>query len=554
MGVASHTATPDFRSLFESAPGLYLVLSPTLTIVAVSDAYLSATMTTRESILGRHVFEVFPDNPDDPHADGVRNLRASLERVLKNRVQDAMAVQKYDIQRPAAEGGGFEERFWSPVNSPVFGPDGELVHIIHRVEDVTEFIRAKQLEREEKKEAEELRARLLRMESEVFSRRRQAEGANRQRLEAIGRLAGGVAHDFNNLLHIVSACTELLRDEVPPGAKSSEYLSNIGNAVQRGSQLTRQLLAFSRQQIVQPCVLDLNERLQETGELLRPLMGDDVELLIVPKADSAPIEADPGQIDQILVNLAVNSRDAMPHGGKFILETSLVNLDEDFAAENTPVRAGQHVVLSVSDNGVGMNEETRARIFEPFFTTKEFGKGTGLGLATVYGIVKQSGGHIWLYSEPGRGTTFKIYLPWAGEKCGLPGIAQMEAAARSSRPVSIVLVEDDPILLRLTRQMLEEQGHTVFAMGDSKRALQHAHSKPESIDVLLTDMVMPGMSGPELATQLVALRPDVKVVYMSGYTGELIARGELLKPGVTFLEKPFTRTALLRAIGSAAPP
>ena len=545
-----HVVAPDFRALFESAPGLYLVLSPDLTILAASDAYLAATMTSREAILGRHLFQVFPDNPDDPDATGVRNLQASLNRVLRDRKQDAMAVQKYDIQRPDSEGGGFEERFWSPMNSPVLDQRGEIVYIIHRVEDVTEFVRVKQMGKEEKKLADELRARVERMESEVFSRRRQLDEAGRQRLEAVGRLAGGVAHDFNNVLNIVSACTELLRDLVAKSAKSSEYLGNIGHAVQRGSQLTRQLLAFSRQQVVQPRVLDLNERLHDIEKLLRPLMRDDVEIVIAPKPDMAVVEADPGQLDQIVVNLAVNARDAMPRGGRFILETSLVQLDENFAALNPLVKAGRYVVLAVSDNGTGMDEKTRARIFEPFFTTKEIGKGTGLGLATVYGIVKQSGGHIWVYSEPGRGTTFKIYLPCVDHKIGMI-TAEPEVAAVDTALATVLLVEDDAILLGLTRQILEEHGHTVFAASDGKSALQQAQTK-EQIDVLLTDIVMHGVSGPELAAQVLGAHPGLNVVYMSGYTGELIARDELLKPGFAFLEKPFTRTALLNAIHSAS--
>ncbi len=303
-------ANPDFRSLFEAAPGLYLVLTPDLIIVAVSDAYLHATMTSRETILGRHLFEVFPDNPDDPSANGIRNLRDSLNRVLRNRAPDAMPIQKYDIQRPEAKGGGFEERHWSPINSPVFDNQGQLSYIIHRVEDVTEFVLLKQSGSQERERAEELRARAERMEAEVYSHRRQAEDSTRQRLEAVGRLAGGVAHDFNNLLAIVSACAELLRDHGDSKAKHSEWLGNIRKAVERGSQLTRQLLAFSRQQVTEPCVLDLNDRLKDISKLLRPLLGDEVEIAIHPKADFAFIEADPGQIDQILVNMAFNARDA----------------------------------------------------------------------------------------------------------------------------------------------------------------------------------------------------------------------------------------------------
>jgi signal transduction histidine kinase/ActR/RegA family two-component response regulator len=547
--------SPDFRALFESAPGLYLVLTPDLKIVAVSDAYLQATMTERESILGRHIFEVFPDNPGDPKADGVRNLRASLERVLKKRARDAMAVQKYDIHRPEAEGGGFEERFWSPVNSPVLSSDGAVDYVIHRVEDVTEFVRLKQSGSEEKKHVEELRIRMEGMEAEVFARRRQVEEANRQRLEAIGRLAGGVAHDFNNILGIIGACTELLRDE--PGLQAvpkdtlSDYITNIQGAVDRGAQLTRGLLAFSRQQIVQPRIFDLNDRLQELSNLLRPLMGDDVEMVIRTKADSAPIEADPGQIDQIVMNLAVNARDAMPRGGRFILETNLVQLDENFAVQHSIPKPGHYVVLAASDNGVGMDETTRNRIFDPFFTTKEFGKGTGLGLATVYGIVKQSGGHIWVYSEPGRGTTFKIYFLSAWQQPRTAAGNEPEAVPVKAEGNTILLVDDDQIMRRLTRRMLEDHGYTVIEASNGKAALQLAQSHPGEIGVVLTDVMMPAMNGPDLAAQLHQTHPDLPVVYMSGYTGELIGQDELMKSGFALLEKPFTRTALLTSVSAA---
>jgi signal transduction histidine kinase/ActR/RegA family two-component response regulator len=550
MAASSHVTDPDFRSLFESAPGLYLVLSREFTILAANDAYLSATMTEREKILGRYLFEVFPDNPDDPGATGVRNLQASLNRVLANAKPDAMAVQKYDIRRPESEGGGFEERYWSPVNSPVLDEKGRVRYIIHRVEDVTEFIRLKQLGNEEKKAANALRAQVQHMEVEVFSRRRQVEEANRQRLEAVGRLAGGLAHDFNNLLNIISACSELLRENVSAATKT-EYLLNITHAVQRGSQLTHQLLSFSRQQIVQPRVLDLNERLHDIGRLLRPLMGDDVEIVMAPRSSCALIEADPGQIDQIVVNLAVNARDAMPRGGKFVLETSVVHLDESFTALSGPVKPGTFVALAVSDTGEGMSEETRSRIFEPFFTTKEAGKGTGLGLATVYGIVKQSEGHIWVYSEEGRGTTFKIYLPCVADKAAHDATSEPEAAVPVAGPLTILLAEDDEMMLRLTRQILEQSGHKVIAAIDGKSALAQAASSPR-IDVLLTDVMMRGMSGPEVAAELHRSRPELRVIYMSGYTGELVAQNELMKPGFIFLEKPFTRSSLLNAVSNAS--
>ena len=280
-----------------------------------------------------------------------------------------------------------------------------------------------------------------------------------QKMEAIGRLAGGVAHDFNNILGIIRACTEFLRDRIDSAAESSLYVENIKKAIERGSSLTRQLLAFSRSSAIQPRVLDLNERLKDVSKLLRPLMGDDVEILVVSKSPAAVVEADPGQLDQIVVNLAVNARDAMPRGGKFILETATAKFDEAFAEQHQSMTPGKYVLLAVSDTGSGMDGATVSRIFEPFFTTKEVGKGTGLGLATVYGIVKQSAGHILVYSELGHGTTFKIYLPSAEHKIGLESRPEVETISPKRQGASILLVEDDEIMRSLTRQALEEHGY-----------------------------------------------------------------------------------------------
>ena len=369
-----------------------------------------------------------------------------------------------------------------------------------------------------------------------------------QKMEAIGRLAGGVAHDFNNILGIINACTEFLRDRIDPAGEPSLYIENIQKATERGSSLTRQLLAFSRTPVIQPRILDLNERLKDISKLLRPLMGDDVEVLIVSRSPSAVVEADPGQLDQILVNLAVNARDAMPRGGKFILETRAEKFDEAFAEQHQAMAAGKYVLLAVSDTGNGMDEATASRIFEPFFTTKEVGKGTGLGLATVYGIVKQSAGHILVYSEPGHGTTFKIYLPSADHKIGLASKPEVETVAPKRQGTTILLVEDDEIMRSLTRQLLQEHGYTVIEADDGKSALERVESHPGPIDLLLTDVVMRRMSGPELVERLSVSHPNLKVVFMSGYTGELIAEREVLKRGITLLEKPFSRTALLNTI------
>ena len=384
---------------------------------------------------------------------------------------------------------------------------------------------------------------------DITSQKR-AEGQLRQaqKMEAIGRLAGGVAHDFNNVLAIINACREFLRDRIDPTAEASVYVDNIKKATERGALLTKQLLAFSRSSAVQPRILDLNERLKDISKLLRPLMGDDVEILVASKSPAAIVEADPGQLDQIVINLAVNARDAMPRGGKFILETGTVRFDEAFADRHQTMPAGKYVQLTASDTGFGMDEATISRIFEPFFTTKEVGKGTGLGLATVYGIVKQSAGHILVYSEPGHGTTFKIYLPNADHKVGTGSKAEAETVGPKREGTTILLVEDDEIMRGLTRQLLQEHGYTVFEANDGKSALEWMQSHQGQIDLLLTDVVMRRMSGPELVDRLNATHRALKVVYMSGYTGELMAERDVLKRGITLLEKPFTRTALLNTI------
>jgi hypothetical protein len=372
-----------------------------------------------------------------------------------------------------------------------------------------------------------------------------------QKMDAVGRLAGGVAHDFNNILGIITACAELLRDQISPSVAPAEYITNIHKAAERGAALTRQLLAFSRKSVVQPQVLDLNDHLKGVSKLLRPLMGDDVEIPILTRTSSALIEIDPGQLDQIVINLAVNARDAMPRGGKLLLETSTVNLDETFSVQHGPMNPGAYVLLAVSDTGTGMDEATVARVFEPFFTTKELGKGTGLGLATVYGIVRQSGGHIWVYSELGRGTSFKIYFPSAEHKIGTATKAAPETALPRLEGRTILLVEDDELMRSLTRQLLVEQGFAVIEASDGESAMASLEAHPGGVDLLLTDVVMRGMSGPELVTRVNGSHPSVKVIYMSGYTGELIAEREILKSGIALLEKPFTRSALLKIIHSA---
>lgn len=372
-----------------------------------------------------------------------------------------------------------------------------------------------------------------------------------QKMEAVGRLAGGVAHDFNNVLGIVTACCELLRSRAPQDG-ITQYIDNIQEAAKRGSLLTRQLLAFSRRQVsLQPRLLDVNESLKEVMKLLRPLMGDDVQITIRQGTDVAVVESDPAQLDQVVLNIAVNARDAMPKGGKLILETSVQQFDAALAERHPPMKEGRYVLLAISDTGIGMDPQTLSRIFEPFFTTKEMGKGTGLGLATVYGIVKQNGGHVWVYSEVGRGTTFKVYLPSADHKVGMAPKPEAEEIPEKAHGKKLLLVEDDVLMRTLTRQMLEDHGYEVIDAEDGNSALEKLNSNHVSVDAVLTDVVMKGMSGPELARELIRQSPGTKVVYMSGYTGELILQNGDAVHGMTMLEKPFTRAALLKAIDSA---
>jgi len=389
---------------------------------------------------------------------------------------------------------------------------------------------------------------------DVTSQKR-SEGLLRQaqKMEAVGRLAGGVAHDFNNILGIISACCELLRSRVDLNGVS-QYIDNIQEASRRGASLTRQLLAFSRRQVsLQPRLIDVNDSFKEFVKLLRPLMGDDVQVIVRPGPDSAIVECDPAQLDQILLNIAVNARDAMPKGGKLILETSMQDFDATLAGQHPPMKEGRYVLLAISDTGSGMDSVTLSRIFDPFFTTKEVGKGTGLGLATVYGIVKQSGGHIWVYSEVGRGTTFKIYLPAADYKLGLAPKSEVEMLPPKAHDKTVLLVEDDALMRTLTRQMLQDHGYSVVEAEDGNSALEQlgAHSRP--IHAALTDVVMRGMSGPELAQKLKSAYPSIKVVFMSGYTGELIAQAGECDQAITLtlLEKPFTRAALLKTLHAA---
>jgi PAS domain S-box-containing protein len=369
-----------------------------------------------------------------------------------------------------------------------------------------------------------------------------------QRMEAIGRLAGGIAHDFNNLLTVIRGYSQLSLLEIKEGDKLRGNIEEIQKATQRATDLTRQLLAFGRRQIMNMKVIDLNLLIRELDKMLRRVIGEDIELVTILAEDLGRIKADPGQIEQVIINLAVNARDAMSEGGKLTIKTQNVEIDEDYVWAHVGVTSGSYAMLSITDTGCGMTPEVKDHLFEPFFTTKEVGKGTGLGLSTVYGIVKQSRGNIWAYSEPGRGTTFKIYLPWVDEP--LKERSTRVLGEESPRGHETVLtVEDEEEVRKLAVQMLKRQGYAVFEASHGEEAMRVARDHAqEGIDLLLTDVVMPGMSGRELAEKLGSLLPKMKVLYMSGYTDDAIVHHGVLEDGVNYLQKPFTLDSLARKV------
>jgi len=365
-----------------------------------------------------------------------------------------------------------------------------------------------------------------------------------QKMEAIGRLAGGIAHDFNNLLMVISGYSEFLLERLGPDPSLRGPAQEISNAAQRATSLTRQLLAFSRKQMLAPKILDLNEVVTENLKMLTRMIGEDIDLVMVPEPTIGAVRADPGQIDQVIMNLAVNARDAMPDGGKLTIETANITLSNDFARMHAPLDPGDYIMLAISDTGLGMDGETQSRIFEPFFTTKG-AKGTGLGLSTVYGIVKQSGGYIFVDSQPARGTTFRMYFPRVDSKDEPATVQDAVGLPRPDRgQETILLVEDETNLRRLARQYLETQGYKILEAEDGAAALQIASGHKGEIDLLLTDVVMPGMNGRELAVHVAGDRRDIRVLYMSGYTENAIGHNGMLYAGINLLQKPFSLPAL----------
>ncbi len=489
------------RTLFETVNLVVLGLDAGGKVDYINPFFLHLTGYERSEVLGEPWLRFFPESQ-----------RATMQQAFHELLEQGRHAH---YEAPVVTKAG-KERLIAWNNTVLRDREGRPAGTLSIGEDITEH-------------------------AQLEAQLRQA-----QKMEAVGRLAGGVAHDFNNVLTAIFGYVEMVIEDLPATSPSRQDLQEVVKAASRAATLTRQLLAFSRQQILQPRVLSVSDVVQDLEKMLRRVIGEDVTFRIVLAPDLGNVRADASQLEQVLMNLVVNARDAMPTGGKLSIETKNVELTEEYADQHVPVVPGAYVMLAVSDTGIGMSPEVQARVFEPFFTTKEKGKGTGLGLSTVYGIVKQSGGNVWVYSEQGRGTTFKIYLPRVD--------AAVETVGRSDlvRPLggteTILVAEDDDVLRPLVRALLTKLGYTVLAAANADAALAHARAHQGPIHLLLSDVVMPGASGRELARHLAESRPDAKVLYVSGYTDDAIVHHGMLEPGLNYLQKPFTPDALARKV------
>jgi len=487
------------EAVVQAAPVAIWVVNPDGTLRMWNPAAERILGWRRDEVLGRPL----PIVPAD---------KAEEARQLRDRGLRGEAVVGVETQRQRSDGSRVDI---SISTAPLRDARGGILGVVTVVADITE---RKQLE-------EQLR--------------------QAQKLEAIGSLAGGIAHDFNNLLTVIGGRSQIAAWRLPPESAVRRDLELIEQTAERAAGLTRQLLAFSRKQVLEPRVLDLGSMVSKMRPMLQRLIGETVGLVVGGDAGLGPVRADPSQIEQVIMNLAVNARDAMPDGGRLTIETRGVELDETYTQVHADVEPGAYVMLAVSDSGHGMDAQTLGQIFEPFFTTKGPGEGTGLGLSTVYGIVKQSGGHIWVYSEVGQGSAFKIYLPRVeGAQEAL--VAPPPGATRGTE--TVLLVEDDEELRALAREALELSGYRVAEAGSPGAALGVAEERGEVIDMLLTDVVMPEMNGRVLADRLRARRPGMKVLFMSGYPSSAIVHHGVLAPGAWFLQKPFTPGALTRKV------
>ena len=495
---ALRDANEHLAAVIQSSPLAIYTLDPTSTVRTWNRAAETLYGWPAEEVIGRPLPTVAQDMED--------HLR------MRDRALRGEAVRGVEVTRRRKDGASINI---SLSVAPLHDAAGRVTGMLSIAADLTEM---RQLE----------------------VQYRQA-----QKMEAVGRLAGGIAHDFNNLLTAIIGTTSLVLEDMGLESRARLDIQEIEKAAKRAAGLTRQLLIFSRQQVLEPRALDLNALVGNLEKMLHRLIGEDIELRTKPSAALGAVRADPGQIEQAIVNLVVNARDAMPKGGRLTIETADVELDRSYAAAHVPFQPGPYVLLAISDTGVGMDGATKARLFEPFFTTKEPGRGTGLGLATVYGIVKQSGGYVWAYSELGHGTTFKIYLPRVAETPERP-----ESATGTPTPVrgseTVLVVEDQEEVRKLTKRVLEGRGYAVLAARNGAEALEIVARHPTRIHLMITDVVMPGMNGRELAELACARRRDLKVLYVSGYTGEAVLQHRLLEAGVAFLQKPFTPDALAR--------
>jgi PAS domain S-box-containing protein len=495
-----------FLGALDAAPTAMLVVDPTGQIVLANAQAATVFDHPREELVGRRIETLIPDRFADIHqrhrddfAQDPRTRRMGIGLDLAGRRRDG-------------------SEFPAEIGLSTFHVGDELFVIV-AVHDITER---------------------MRMEEQL----RQA-----QKMEAIGRLAGGIAHDFNNLLTAMNGYSDLILAELRADEPLRRDVAEIRSAGERAVGLTRQLLALGRRQVLSPRVIDLNELVRDLDTMLRRLIGEDIAYRTIPTSATCLVRADPGQIEQVILNLVVNARDAMPHGGRLTVETSIVERDQPQPGELDPLPAGAYAMIAVSDSGVGIDAPTRSRIFEPFFTTKESGKGSGLGLATAWGIVAQSGGTIWVYSEPGAGSTFKVYLPAvdeAEEPDAAPALADPSGGSET-----ILVVEDDEQVRVLVGNVLQRRGYTVLEAPDPRSATDIAARHPGGIDLLIADVVMPGEGGAALARRLVESQPGLRVLFVSGYTAEAVVHHGVASPGTAFLEKPFTPDALARRVRQA---
>jgi len=511
LKAALHTSEEKYRQLWETSTDAVIFMDTDRRIRFANPAVRDVFGYAPEEVIGRDIAILQPERLREAHRNGVARYLQTGMKKLNWRATEFVGLRKDGTEVPIEIAFGDMEM------------DGKR-WFVGFMRDVTE-----------RKKAEEA----LRQSEE---RLRQS-----QKMEAIGKLAGGVAHDFNNLLTAITGYSELLLSQMSPDSRERKNAEEIRKAAFRAASLTHQLLAFSRRQMLTSKVLNLNAAVMDLEPMLRRLIGEDIVLRIVPGPALGQVQADPSQIEQIILNLVVNARDAMPKGGTLTIETANVDLDEAYADRHETFRSGPYVLVAVSDTGCGMDVRTRSHIFEPFFTTKEPGKGTGLGLATVYGIVKQSDGYVWVYSEPGHGATFKVYLPRLTHEPD-KGSAEVERVMPPPGTETILLVEDEEVVRALVGDILRGNGYKVLIAGQSKEAFRISGQYEGPIHLLVADVVMPGMSGREVAERLASSRPRMKVLYISGYTDDAMVRHGVQAEGMAFLQKPFTPAALLRKV------